>query len=94
MATPGEKLAASLQILRDLQEDQNIVAIKSSEINRTHRERLIKNGFLKEVSRGWYIVSNPHEAAGDTTSWYTSYWQFCSRYLKDKYGDAYCISAD
>ncbi|MFV5700166.1 Fic family protein [Flavobacterium sp. ZT3R17] len=94
MATPGEKLAASLQILRDLQEDQSIVAIKSSEINRTHRERLIKNGFLKEVSRGWYIVSNPHEAAGDTTSWYTSYWQFCSRYLKDKYGDAYCISAD
>lgn len=94
MATPGEKLAASLQILRDLQEDQNIIAIKSSEINRTHRERLIKNGFLKEVSRGWYIVSDPYEAAGDTTSWYTSYWQFCSRYLKDKYGDAYCISAD
>lgn len=94
MATPGEKLAASLQILRDLQEDQSIVAIKSSEINRTHRERLIKNGFLKEVSRGWYIVSNPHEAVGDTTSWYTSYWQFCSRYLRDKYGDAYCISAD
>jgi fido (protein-threonine AMPylation protein) len=94
MATPGEKLAASLQILLDLQGNQNIVAIKSSEINRTHRERLIKNGFLKEVSRGWYIVSNPHEAAGDTTSWYTSYWQFCSRYLRDKYGDAYCISAD
>ena len=73
MATPGEKLAASLQTLRNFQEDQNIVAIKSSEINRTHRERLIKNGFLKEVSRGWYIVSNPHETVGDTTSWYTSY---------------------
>lgn len=94
MATPGEKLAASLQTLRNFQEDQNIVAIKSSEINRTHRERLIKNGFLKGVSRGWYIVSNPHETAGDTTSWYTSYWQFCSRYLRDKYGEAYCISAD
>jgi fido (protein-threonine AMPylation protein) len=94
MATPGEKLADSLQVLRDLQEDQHIVAIKASEINRTHRERLVKNGFLKEVSRGWYIVANPHEAVGDTTSWYTSYWQFCSRYLQDKYGDKYCISAD
>lgn len=94
MATPGEKLAASLQILQKLQQEDNIVAIKSSEINRTHRERLVKNGFLQEVSKGWYIVTNPNETAGDTTSWYTSYWQFCSRYLEEKYGNDYCISAD
>jgi len=43
MATPREKLAASLQILRKIQEEQKIVAIKTSEINRTHRERLTKN---------------------------------------------------
>lgn len=94
MATPGEKLAASLQILREIQEDQNIVAIKTSEIKRTHRERLTKNGFLREVAKGWYIAGNPNENFGDSTSWYTSYWQFCSRYLKDKYDDEYCISAE
>ncbi|MGX7666069.1 Fic family protein [Flavobacterium pedocola] len=94
MATPGEKLATSLQVLQKLQQKDNIVAIKSAEINRTHRERLVKNGFLKEVSKGWYIVANPNETPGDSTSWYTSYWQFCSRYLEDKYGNDYCLSAD
>lgn len=94
MATPGEKLAESLEILRNLQKDQNIVAIKTTEISRTHRERLIKNGFLKEVSKGWYIATNPYEGTGDSTSWYTSYWQFCSRYLADKYGNNYSISPD
>lgn len=94
MATPGEKLSASLQILREIQGDQNIVAIKTSEINRTHRERLTKNGFLREVAKGWYIAANPNENFGDSTSWYTLYWQFCSRYLKDKYDDEYYISAE
>ncbi len=94
MATPGEKLAESLQILHGLQNEKNSVAISTSEINRTHRVRLMKNGFLKEVAKGWYIVSNPQEKVGDTTSWYTSYWQFCSRYLNDKYGKAYCISPE
>jgi len=94
MATPGEKLAQSLQILQKLQQEDNVVAIKSAEINRTHRERLVKSGFLQEVAKGWYIVTNPNEAPGSTTSWYTSYWQFCSRYLEEKYGDDYCISAD
>jgi hypothetical protein len=42
MATPGGKLAVSLQMLLDLYEDQNVVAIKSAEINITHKERLIK----------------------------------------------------
>ena len=94
MATPGEKLAASLEVLRELQTRNGNIAIKSSEINRTHRERLSKNGFLKEVTNGWYISTNPNEQVGDSTSWYTSYWQFCSRYLEDKYGEDYCVSAE
>ncbi|MDD3721497.1 MAG: cell filamentation protein Fic, partial [Lutibacter sp.] len=94
MATPGEKLAASLEVLYSLQNKGNIVAIRSSEITRTHRERLIKNGFLKEVTKGWYIVTNPNENTGDSTSWYTSYWKFCAQYLKEKYKEDYCISAE
>jgi len=94
MATPREKLADSLKKLRQLQDDENIVAIKSSEISRTHRERLSKNGFLKEVSKGWYIVTNPEDIQGNSTSWYTSYWNFCSRYLEDKYQNNYCISPE
>ena len=94
MATPSEKLAESLEMLRNLQDKQGSVAIKTSEISRTHRERLIKNGFLQEVAKGWYLASNPNEQTGNSTTWYTSYWQFCSRYLEDRYGHEYCISAE
>jgi hypothetical protein len=94
MATPGEKLAASLEELRALQEGKNIVAIKASEISRGHRERLVNRGFLAEVAKGWYIVTDPKENPGDTTSWYTSYWQFCSRYLNEKYSNNYCIAPE
>jgi hypothetical protein len=94
MATPNEKLAGSLKILHDLQNIKGFVAIKTSEINRTHRERLCRNGFLKEVAKGWYVASNPNEQESDSASWYTSFWQFCSRYLEENYGEDYCISAD
>lgn len=93
MATPGEKLAASLELLQKLQ-DQKIVGIKATDLSRVHKERLIDQGFIREVFKGWYI-SVPHdERKGDSTSWYTSYWGFCSRYLKDRYGDDYCVAAD
>lgn len=93
MATPSEKLAASLKFLKKLQ-DKGLVAIKSGELTRVHRERLLKNGFLKEVTKGWYISTPSNEKPGDSTSWYTSYWQFCARYLTDRYVDSYFISPD
>tara|TARA_R110001599_G_scaffold150929_4_gene335445 strand:+ start:70021 stop:71577 length:1557 start_codon:yes stop_codon:yes gene_type:complete len=93
MATPNEKLAASLEHLKVLQ-DNGTVAIKSSELSRTHRERLSKHGFIKEVLRGWYIPRRPEERKGETTSWYMSYWKFCGQYLSDRYGSDYCLSAE
>jgi len=93
MATPGEKLAEALNALKKLQ-DKGIVAIKSSELSRVHRERLLKSNFLREVTKGWYIAVPSNEQNGDSTSWYTSYWSFCSGYLNDRYGDSYCLSAE
>ena len=93
MATPSEKLAESLEKLKIIQ-DAGIVAIKSTDLSRVHRERLVANGFIKEVLKGWYI-SIPHdEQTGDSTSWFTSFWGFCSRYLTERYGNDYCISAE
>ncbi len=93
MATPGEKLAESLKVLKKIQ-DQKIVAIKTSELTRVHRERLLKNGFLREVMKGWYLAVPSDEQQGDSTSWYVSYWSFCAGYLADRYADTYCISAE
>lgn len=58
MASSLEKLAASLEVLRILQ-DQGKISIKNSELTRTHRERLLKNGFIQKVYSGWYIISSP-----------------------------------
>ena len=43
MPTPQEKLAESLQSLYKLQ-SRGVVAIRSSELSRTDRERLVENG--------------------------------------------------
>ena len=93
MATPGEKLAASLEKLKAIQ-DQGLDAIKASDLTRGHRERLIKNGFIREVIKGWYIAVPHDKQKGDSTFWYSSFLGFCSRYLEDRYGDDYCVSAE
>lgn len=93
MATPQEKLAQALEALKTLQ-DKGFAAIMGSELSRAFRERLLEHGFIREVVRGWYIAVPPDEQDGDSTSWYASYWHFCSRYLADRYGDSYCISAE
>jgi len=94
MPGPSEKLAESLKVLWKLQQRKSLIAIKTSEIPRLHKERLMKTGFLKEVAKGWYVATNPNNHQGASTAWYTSYWQFCSRFLEEKYGNAYTISAE
>ena len=93
MATPAEKLASSLEILQALQE-QGIVAIRSSQLKRTQRERLVKNGFLREVMKGWYTPSRPDEAAGESTAWYASFWEFCAAYLEARFGGNWSLSPE
>jgi hypothetical protein len=93
MATPGEKLAESLEQLKVLQ-DKGVVAIKANDLTRVHRERLHDNSFIKEVTKGWYIAT-PHDSVnGERTVWFTSFWAFCARYLQERYGKDYSISAE
>lgn len=89
MATPKELLAASLEVLHSAGRDG---VVRSSEISRTHRERLKRNGFLEEVTKGWLIVTNPAILKGSGTSWYVSFWPFIRRYLSERFGDGYCLS--
>jgi Fic/DOC family len=93
MATPSEKLADSLEKLKELQDD-GVVAIKSDALSRTHRERLLENGFLEEVHKGWYMAVSPEAIRGDSTAWYISYWDFCAQFLNDRLGKNWCISPE
>ena len=93
MATPQEKLAESLEALHKLQ-SRGVVAIRTGDLSRTHRERLLGSGFLKEVIKGWYVPSRPDEAPGDSTPWYASFWDFCAAYLSARFGQGWCISPE
>lgn len=93
MAAPHEKLAESLEALHVLQNRGRRV-IQSGELKRRHRERLLQNGFLQEVMKGWLISSSPGARAGDSTPWYASFWEFCARYCQARFGEAWHLSAE
>lgn len=93
MVDPSEKFALSLSILKNLQ-DSGKVAIRTSDMTRTHRERLLKNGFIQEVMKGWYIPARPDEAPGESTAWYASYWRFVVDYLNSRFENAWCLSPE
>lgn len=92
MATQKDKLADSLQALHELQRT-GVVAVRSRDLSRTDRERLLETGFLKDVIKGWYIPSRP-DVPGDSTAWYASFWDFCAAYLSQRFGRDWCLSPE
>ena len=94
MTTPSEKLAESLQALHKLQNKNGAAAIRARDLTRTHRERLLKNGFLQEVIKGWYIPSRPDEAKGESTAWYASFWRFAAAYLESRFRRNWSLSPE
>jgi hypothetical protein len=93
MAAPNEKLAQSLAELAKLQ-DQGARAIRSSQLSRTHRERLIKGGFLEEVLKGWYLPGRPGEPLGSTSAWFAGMRNFISGYCDDRFGNDWHLSPE
>ena len=93
MAAPSEKLAASLTLLEELQKGGRRV-FRSAELTRVHRERLVRNGFLREVMKGWLISSNPDVDSGDTTPWFASFWEFCTSYCRARFGSDWHLSPE
>ncbi|MCM2279292.1 MAG: Fic family protein [Oligoflexia bacterium] len=68
--------------------------VRTSDLKRGVRERLVNASFLTEVMRGWYLLTSP-AGAGSTTLWYSNYWEFVKQYLSDRFGDdGYCLSAE
>ncbi len=93
MAAPTEKLAQSLSALKVVQETGR-TAIHTSSLSRTHRERLLKNGFIQEIMKGWYVPSRPDDKPGESTAWYASFWGFCSDYLDYRFSESWCLSPE
>ena len=91
MPSPNEKLAASLAILQGLQGTERHV-FRSGDFKREHRERLKRNGFLRPIIKGWYMLGDPGASPSDTTPWYASFWEFCARYGAHRFGDQWHLA--
>ncbi len=51
--------------------------VKSSDIQRTDRERLQRAGWLQPIMKGWYLLGQSTDAQpGGTTLWYGHFWDF------------------
>ena len=93
MPKSHESLAASLSQLKELQKDGRRV-FQAKALSRVHRERLVRNGFLREVMKGWLISASPSAQEGDSTPWYASFWEFCAQYCEERFGDQWHLSAE
>jgi len=93
MATLHQKLASSLEKLQKLQRNGRHV-FRSKEFSRADRERLLAQGFLREVIKGWLISTSPDVAPGDTTPWFGSFWEFCARYCEFRFGPNWHLSPE
>jgi hypothetical protein len=68
--------------------------IRSENLKRAERELLVKNGFLQEVMKGWYIPARPDLADGESTAWYASYWGFVREYLTERFDAQWALSPE
>lgn len=91
MASAQEKLASALEELRALQASGARV-FRSEDFSRTARERLLDAGFVQEVVKGWVVSRDPTAKPGDSTPWFSSFWEFCARYAEHRFGSDWCLA--
>jgi hypothetical protein len=89
-ATKNSRLADALE--RATSSARKAV-VKSAALQRTDRQLLLDRGYLREVCKGWYLLSRPVDRPGDGTVWYGSFWDFLSVYMDERFKEDYCLSA-
>ncbi|HEX9045643.1 MAG TPA: Fic family protein, partial [Verrucomicrobiae bacterium] len=84
------RLADALERAIKMAEKQ---VVRSAALSRSDREILLDRGYLQEVFKGWYLLRKPGDKAGDSTAWYSTFWDFLSVYMEERFGTDYCLSA-
>lgn len=92
MPSLNEKIADSLSNLMALGKGERV--FKTNDISRTDRERLSEAGFLTEIIKGWVMTTRPGDRQGDSTAWYSSFWEFARIYLDDRFGSDWTVSPE
>jgi fido (protein-threonine AMPylation protein) len=68
--------------------------VRGQQIKNATRVLLLEKGFLREILKGWYFVSDPGAHQGDSTLFYANFWEYLAYYLEDRFGAQYCLSAE
>src|SRR5437868_2447700 len=93
MAKPFHELVAeSLNRIEKSAREEGIV--RSNDISRRDRERLLKSGWLQQIITGWYLLTSPQAKQGESTAWFASFWVFIQQYLHERFAEDYCLSAE
>lgn len=92
MAAPNEKLATSIAQLHGVLGGRRV--LRSAELSRTHRDRLLRSGFLRRATKGWLHVSNPADSPDNAMGWYGCFWEFCVSRCEHRFGGSWHLSAE
>lgn len=87
-------------ILADALEEASNAAVNhivnSKHLLGTNRTRLIKQGYLKPIIRGWYLLDADLTVTetGNSVLWQECYWDFIAQYLQERLADQYIVSPE
>jgi hypothetical protein len=88
---PNKLLGTALSQAKAISHDG---VMKASKLDRGVKKRLLVAGYLMEVMKGWYLLTQPN-ALGTSTAWFGGFWSFLKYYLSDRFGKkGYCLSAE
>lgn len=91
--TEQQKLTKALTELHQvLGSAQGVV--RGKQIKNATRVLLLERGYLREILKGWYFVSDPLAESGDTTPFFANYWDYLASYLTERFGNDYCLTAE
>lgn len=91
--TEQQKLANALTELHQVLGAERGV-VRGKQIRNAARVLLLEKGYLREILKGWYFVSDPLAAPGDTTPFFANYWEYLGSYLSERFGGDYCLTAE
>lgn len=87
------KLKAALSELHTvLGSDKGVV--RGPEIRPATRRLLQEKGYLREILKGWYFISDPKATEGESTPFYVNFWDYLARYLGERFDTAYVLTPE
>ncbi|MBB71145.1 MAG: cell filamentation protein Fic [Legionellales bacterium] len=89
-----DRIAAALERVKAVADKYHSHIVPTVDIDRQDREILVRTHWLEEITKGWYMLTRPDLAAGDSAAWYANFWDFIRVYLQQRYDNRYCLSAE